>query len=627
MTKLRKYGIICNSFEGEYSVMVSNSRKTKIEKLLETGLYTEEELNLLQDAILNDLYLKHLVETGIITKEESGKPWITYYKDRPHQFLNVEKSLYENYVEVNKDNKDGVAVYDANNDRIIKHGELKQLIDAFSNGLLEYGMGEESRIGILISGSYEEPMCLLSPNKNGSLIKYLDFLKGPGSIKKDIEKSKLNMLFMDEMFLPLEPMINSKKLPVVVLNATRDYSRTKYIPFDKVLSIGASKPLKKAFDKQCDEQSLIINSSGTTGIPKPIVHSNKTVNSATQKLMFTDYPMTRNNFILKSIPSHIGLGSLTTLYSSLISGTGIILNRTAGLEEAFGYTIALTNGFKDFLRTHNLDEETKLLMFTSPMFYRAILGAIDNFEDLSCFGALLGAGSKMSKEELEYMNKIYGSKGCTIPICNGYGQNECAGAVALNDNSHNTDGSAGYPVIGTNIKVVNIDTFEDLPPYTEGRILEKSDSEFLYYEGMENETHRVKVTLPDGSEWFDSKDFGFFDENGFVFVTGRASRVLIRNDFKISMDMIEGKIKSHPAVQDCAIIAQRTNGIDEEPIAYIILREDCKDVTSEQLVSQIQSSESKLSEFEMPIEFHLVENLPYLSSGKVDYKKLSLRRQ
>ena len=599
-----------------------NKREEKIIELLKTGKYKKEELNLLQDSILDDLYLKHLVSSGKITVEETGKPWITYYNDRPHKFLNVNESLYENYVKANEDNLDNAAIYDSNNDRIIKHNELKQLIDAFSNGLLEYGIGDNSRVGIIILGSYEEPICLLSPNKNGSLIKYIDFLKGPGSIKEDIEKSKLNVLLMDELLLPLEPMINKNNIPVIVLNATKDYSNTKYLSFDRVLSIGASKPEKKSARTLSDVPSLVINSSGTTGIPKPIVHSNKTVNSSAQKKMFVDFPMTRDNFVFKSIPSHIGYGLINTMYSSLISGTRIILNHSNSPEEAFAYTINLLKNYKDFLNSHGFDEDSKLLLYTSPMFYRVIFDRIDLFDDLSFFGALLGAGSKMSKEELTLMKQKLQEKKCMLNICNGYGQNEQAGPVTCNDNSYNVNGSTGYPVIGTNIKVVDIDTLKELPSNVEGRILEKSDSEFLYYEGMEKETDNVRITMPDGSVWFDSKDFGYFDDKGFVYITGRASRVLIRSDFKISMDMIEGKIKSHPAVEECAIITQKTNGIDEEPIAYIILSDAFKNITIDKLINEIQNSDAKLSDVEMPVAFCFVDKLPYLSSGKIDYQKI-----
>ena len=607
--------------------MKNITREEKINELMKSGKYKLEELNLLQDAILGDLYLKHLIETGKIKKEDVNKPWVTYYKDRPYKFINVENSLYQNYVDANKDNQDGVAVYYSNNDRIIKHDELQDMIDAFSRGLLEYGIDNNARVGVMILGSFEEPICLLSPNKNGALLKYIDFLKGPGSIKEDIEKSKLNILFMDELLLPLEPIINDNNIPVVVLNATKDYSNTKYLSFDKVLSEGASKPLNDSYNTSCDDPSLIINSSGTTGIPKPIVHSNKTVNSATQKLFFTDYPMTRDNFILKNIPSHIGLGSFTTLYSSLLSGTKIILNRTENPEQAFEYMIGLLMNYKDFLKSHDFNENDKLLMFTSPMFYRVIMQAIDGMDDLSFCGAMLGAGSKMSKEELNFMKQKLLEKKCKMSICNGYGQNESAGAIALNDNSHNAFGSAGYPVIGTDIKVVELDSYNEVPPFTEGRILEKTDSEFLHYEGMENETHRVKITLDDGSEWFDSKDLGYFDDKGFIFITGRTTRVLIRSDFKLSMDMIESKIKHSPFVEECAIITQKTNGIDEDPIAYVILKDEFKNVSKEELIDSIQNSETKLSEFEMPIEFNMVDELPYLASGKIDYQKILSKRK
>jgi len=602
--------------------MKNISREEKIKELMKSGIYKVEELSLLQDAILDDLYLKHMITSGKISKNDCKKPWVTYYKDRPHKFIDTNKSLYQNYVSANEDNMSGVAVYDSNNDRVIKHDELKQLIDAFSRGLLEYGIDNNTRVGVLILGSYEEPICLLSPNKNGALIKYLDFLKGPGSIKEDIEKSKLNILFMDELLLPLEPIVNEKKIPVVVLNASKDYSNTQYLSFDRVLKEGASKPLNESYNTLSNEPSLIINSSGTTGIPKPIVHSNKTVNSSAQKKLFIDFPMNRENFVFKSIPSHIGFGLINTMYSSLVSGTGIILNHSDTPDQAFAYTIDLLKNYNSFLKNHNFNENAKLLLYTSPMFYRVIFDKIKLFDDLSFMGGLLGAGSKMSKEELNEMKKMLLEKNCNLNICNGYGQNELAGPVTCNDNSYNINGSAGYPVIGTDIKIVNIDSLEEMSPFKEGRILEKSDSEFLYYEGMEDETHRVKITMPDGSEWFDSKDLGYFDENGFVFVTGRSSRVLIRSDFKLSMDMIENKIKSNPAVKECAIITQNTNGVDEDPIAYVILNDEYKNIGIEKLIDEIQNSNAKLSDVEMPIAFNIVEELPYLSSGKIDYQKV-----
>ena len=603
--------------------MENISRSEKINILLSKGIYTREELDLLQDSILNDLYLKHLVDTGVITKEESGKPWIQYYQDRPHKFLNTNASLYKNYVEANKDNPYGRAIYSADNDRIIKSNELIHLIDCFANGLLEIGINSESRAGVIALGSYEEPVCLLAPNKNGTLIKYLDYIKGPASMRADVEKSNIDILIMDEVFLQVENIINPKNVPVIVLNPTRNYDNTKYLTFDKVLNIGASSVTKQVTGIDNYAPSLIINSSGTTGVPKPIVHSNYTVNSSAQKKLFIDLPMTRNNAVFKVIPSHIAYGLINTMYSSLISGTTIILNHITEPNPDFKYTIELLRVFKQLTKKHIFSEDAQLMYFASPMFYRVIYDNIDLFDDLSFCGAFLAAGSKMTKEEIITLSQKFSEKNMNLTICNGYGQNELAGPVACNDISHNAPGSGGYPVIGTDVKVIDLDTLEEVPAGVEGRIIEKSDSEFLYYEGMETETKKSKIILPNGEEYFDTKDIGFFDENGFIYISGRASRVIIRNDLKLSMDSIEEKLKKQPAIKNCILITRKTKGSDDEHVAIIELKPEYEDVSREEIINAIKTGPNKLSPEEVPVDFRFVDEIPFLSNGKPNYQQAS----
>ena len=150
-----------------------------------------------------------------------------------------------------------------------------------------------------------------------------------------------------------------------------------------------------------------------------------------------------------------------------------------------------------------------------------MLREIDKFNDLSHLKGILLGGSKMTESELNTMNKLFAEKGLTVPICNGYGQNEMAGAVALNTIQHNKNGSAGFPTYGTDIRIVDRNTLKDVPFNTSGLILEKSDSRFLYYLNMPEKTKRSTIILSDGSEWYDSTDIGYMDEDGFLFITGR----------------------------------------------------------------------------------------------------------
>lgn len=599
--------------------MLKITRKEMEKELLSSGIYRPEELRLLKDPIISDLYTRYMVLSGKLPIEEVNRPWaINYEPKTSNPLFNVDSSFYQNYLVASKDNKDGVAVYDFHNDRAIKHDELIQLTDAFADGLFDLGIQQGSKVGVIINGCYEEPMCLLSPNKNAARVKYLDYFKGPFAIKNDVDERGLDILLIDEMFLPMEPIINEKHLPVVVLNATKDYNG-KYFTFDDILRRGASKSLN-AVEMKSSEPALEINSSGTTGAPKPIVHSNFSVNSAAQKMMFSGFPLKPGNFTLKAIPSQIGLGSITTLYTSLVSGTGVILIRPETKEEAFKYTSEVLKKYKSIIKKNGLSEESLLMLFMSPMFVRSIHDDT-GINDMSFIGGILAAGSKMGKKELEVMNKDFGEKGCTVPVNNAYGQNEKAGATTANTPKHDKPGSAGYPVIGTDVIIVDTKTGEEVPRDQTGRILESSDSHFLYYDGRDAETKSARVERNDGRVWFNTKDLGHMDSDGFVSITGRESRTITRSDFKIPLDTIEDKLRSLDIFKELAVVSRFSfDGTDEEPILFCVLKND-----SLSLEDITPSIESVLGPYERPVLVEFLDKLPDLPSGKTDYDKLNQR--
>ena len=107
------------------------------------------------------------------------------------------------------------------------------------------------------------------------------------------------------------------------------------------------------------------------------------------------------------------------------------------------------------------------------------------------------------------------------------------------------------------------------------------------------------------------------DENGFLYITGRTTRVVIREDFKISLDEVERKIRALPFVIDCATIVSEYGGSIEQIAAFIV----ANDAALESVESKIKATNT-ISDFEMPSEFLLVENLPYKTNGKVDYELL-----
>ena len=139
----------------------------------------------------------------------------------------------------------------------------------------------------------------------------------------------------------------------------------------------------------------------------------------------------------------------------------------------FILTISRFDGFR---RQHHLSESIKACLFASPMFYRVLYEMREIIPDLSYMGCMLAGGSAMSKEELEIFDDEFQRKGCTVPIINGYGQNEMVCTITLNQNNDNCRGSAGKTLNGVDLQIVDTASMKPLPRGKQGTILERSET-------------------------------------------------------------------------------------------------------------------------------------------------------
>jgi len=530
--------------------------------------------------------------------------------------MKTRETLYNTYVAAQKDNADKVALY-TRDGVAITHGRLLEEIDKVAAGLLSYKTYDNFKIGVISSSSYEEAVFLLAVNKIGAVSKFIDFTKNITEIGESVAESSIDLLVIGAEFIPMEQFINPAKLPVVILGEAPSM-QPNYVEYQELLT-KANGLMYPPAEYREDACAVIINSSGTTGTPKPIELSDRAINAAVEKMVKTDYPLYESNLLLKTIPSHIGMGLITSLYTCLIVGVPMIYLGGNSPKESIELTIGLLLGYQEFLDRHNLKNNSKLLIFGAPMYYRSIFQLIDQLNDLSFIGCMLAGGSAMSKEELEAMDAAFAERGCNVPILNGYGQNEMAGAVTLNLNCNNRRGSAGLTVSETKFKIVDIVSGNELPRNEVGKILEQSDSLFLQYENMADATKAAFISYDDNTVWFDTNDLGYIDDDGFLFITGRTSRIVIRFDCKVSLDIIENKIRMSKFVKEAGVITIKDENHDCI-VAFVVLNKE--NVTSEMIIDNIQKSQNPLNELEKVDRLIIVDALPHLSSGKIDYRAL-----
>lgn len=546
------------------------------------------------------------------------KPWLKYYTEEKNIDFDINQTIYNNFKKVACKKPDDLAFIDFITGIKVTYSELLNQSDKFANSLNAIGITNESKVGVLGFNSVIDPVVLLGANKIGATTVFVNPDGGPKEIAESV--INLDILILQNIFVELEPIINVNHIPVIVCGDCPQLPspRCKYYKD----FIGNGKEVEE-FIPKADLSALVIFSSGSTGIPKPIVHSNHTVNAAILKMLYSDFSINNDNFLIKAIPSHIGLGVITTMLVGLLSGTPYIQlnglpNPATGLTEE---TFDLIANYDTWLQKNGFNKNMGLILFAAPYFAKFLLSHIDELTDLSMIKGILLGGAKMLKEELDVMDLAFAEKGLQVPICNGYGQNEMGGAVALNTVHHNKNGSAGYPVYGTTVRIVDRYTKEDLPYNTVGQILEKSESKFICYMGMPEKTDAATIILSDGTEWYDSTDLGYMDEDGFVYISGRTNRVVIKTDHKVSLDVVEAKIKSIPAVNDVAVVPYPNGKEEGDTMAFVVLADEYTELS----LADINDTKYDLTIFESPVKLVIIKELPRMNNGKVDYRALEKR--
>ncbi len=304
--------------------------------------------------------------------------------------IDIQDSIYNNFRKIAEEKPNNLAYIDYRTGQKVTYGELVRFADGFANSMFAMGIGSDNNIGVLSFNSQIDPIAILGGNKLGATVVFVDPDNGIPTIKSNV--SYLDILVIEDVFVEIEPEINSKKIPTIILGQTNKKMRYNCLSYENFIETGD--PYDVSTANMPDKPSLVIFSSDTTGVPKPIVHSNFTVNSAVQKMLYTDFTI-NNNYLIKVIPSHIGLGSITSMLTALLTGTPYIqLKSFPNPEDLFNEVNEVTANFKTWLRTNKLSVNAGLLLFVSPIFARMMLREIDKFKDLSHLKGILLGDSK-----------------------------------------------------------------------------------------------------------------------------------------------------------------------------------------------------------------------------------------
>ena len=346
------------------------------------------------------------------------------------------------------------------------------------------------------------------------------------------------------------------------------------------------------------DTAIIGLSSGTTGLPKGVIHTNRTLMESARG----------GAYLWRMSPADAMCNMLSTAFIGWYNVTLPVIN--AGAKVAF-----MTHWDpQKFLQT--VQDERCTHAFLAPTMWRMLLrGGLGDY-DLSSITSAGFAGEPMDTATLrEIKEKI------SPNIFNIYGSTESgscsAGTVMfphdLEDESRID--SVGRPMLNSDIRIIEPGGTADdiLPPGQEGEVLIRGPSVAAGF-WYRPELARKVFEGP----WWHSGDMGVIDENRYLYLHGRIDDMIISGGINILPSAVEDAVMRHPAVSEAAVIGVPDERWGQRVVACVVPRGE---VNAEQLDTYLKE-QGDLASYARPREYRFMEELPKGNTGKVSRKTL-----
>jgi acyl-CoA synthetase (AMP-forming)/AMP-acid ligase II len=238
--------------------------------------------------------------------------------------------------------------------------------------------------------------------------------------------------------------------------------------------------------------------------------------------------------------------------------------------------------------------------------------------DLTSLRAIAYGGGKMPREIIEMALELMPETSFT----NSYGLTETSSTIALlgPDEHREAISSSDAKVrarltsLGKPLPTVEIEIRDE-----DGKVLGPNEPGEIYVRGEQVSGEYKEKSALDSEGWFPTRDAGFMDEDGYLFLSGRADDVIVRGGENMSPGEIEDVVLTHPCVGDACAVAIPSVEWGEAVGMAIVPRDGKQPPTEEEIKELIRS---RLRSSRVPEKVVYVDELPYNEMGKLLRRKV-----
>lgn len=253
--------------------------------------------------------------------------------------------------------------------------------------------------------------------------------------------------------------------------------------------------------------------------------------------------------------------------------------------------------------------------FLVPTMLGRVIGRLDAgaSADLSAMRAVAYGGGRMPTELIERALELFPDTDFT----NAYGLTETSSTIALlGPEEHRAARASAEPdvrarlgSVGRPLPTVQVEIRDE-----EGRPLPAGERGEIYVRGEQVSGEYRERSALDAEGWFPTRDAGWLDAEGYLFLAGRADDVIVRGGENISPGEVEDALLAHPAIADAAAVAVPSAEWGEAVGIAIVIRPGHVAPSEEELRALIKN---RLRSSRVPERIAFVDALPYNEMGKL----------
>jgi len=481
-------------------------------------------------------------------------------------------------------------------DRRVTWADFNARINRVANALLAMGLTKGDKVGLLAPNGIEAVEVLFGSIRAGGVVVPLPALAHSTTLTSLVADSDARVVFVAAPYEGLAPAIEDGLRGSRGTIVAAGFSGGRFADFEEL--VAASSPSDPGVSLAGDDDCNIIYSSGTTGIPKGIVHthSSRAMFTFGLKVMLR---IDETAVTLVTTPLYTN-GSWMTLLPTVDAGATTVLMREFGVGP--------------FLDAVEKERCTHTFMVPTQLTRVLADGELDA-HDVSSLRIVISAGAPLRVDtKREILRRM------TRGLMELYGMTEGVGTVLQPEDMERKIASVGQPIPGTEIRIID-DAGQEVPRGDVGEIVGRSPGVMRGYYKKPKETEALLWRDEADNLFIRTGDVGRLDEDGFLYILDRKKDMILSGGVNVYACDLEAVFEAHPDVAEAAVLAVPDEKWGETPLVLAVLREGAAS-TGEAILAW---GNGRLGKHQRASRIELREALPRNALGKV--LKQDLRRK